>query len=103
MRRCVGCGQRTDLHGACTVHRVVIGGGTFERRRYDALAASRCVGCGAMSGGYHHVGCVREVCAVCGKLLGACRCSRLAAQASAARYADGRVVEPAWELGFGRE
>ena len=70
MSRCPACLQQTDLPVGCTAHRVILGCNTVERRRYDALATSRCIGCHTIAGGYHHFGCPKEECPVSKALAG---------------------------------
>jgi rRNA maturation endonuclease Nob1 len=93
---CTACYQNTALHTGCSVHRVVLLGTTFERRRYNALAALRCEGCNTIQGGYHHSGCAAEECPRCGRVMRRCRCQAL-------RQLPGPpLAEPARELEFGR-
>jgi hypothetical protein len=73
-KRCPACFQDVGLHCGCSVARVVIAGVTYERIRFNAAGGGRCEGCGSVANSYHHHGCAREVCPVCGQR--ACGCRR---------------------------
>jgi len=95
--RCRACHQRTDLHAACTVHRTVRYGATFERRRYSPAATQRCGGCNTLPAGYHHVGCELEDCPLCGLSPAVCHCERPAPRAGSP------LLDPPHELVYGKE
>lgn len=97
MSRCRACYQAVELHTACSVGRVVLGGRTWERRRYGILGPHRCGGCQTILGGYHHVGCPKEVCPACGGLLVGCKCVKLGMQPRPVTEEEPR------ELEFGHE
>lgn len=97
MSRCRACHQTVELHTACSVGRVVLGGHTWERCRHGIYGALRCESCSTILGGYHHWGCPQEVCPACGGLLVRCRCEKLGMQARPATEEQPR------ELEFGHE
>jgi hypothetical protein len=80
MAGCEVCGQEMLLRRSCTLDRVILVDGSYERVRFGAETGRRrmrdktCGDCGAPSGGFHHPGCDVEVCPRCGHQAIMCGC-----------------------------
>jgi hypothetical protein len=77
MVMCLDCEQEMTTARGCTVGRVRIGPRTVARARFRDCCGQRggrCHDCGAMPGGFHHLGCDCERCPLCRGQLITCGC-----------------------------
>lgn len=84
MAKCSLCGREKELSESCIEHYIRIGGEYFKALKYKARnktlyeiqknISRRCPHCGVKEGGYHHVGCIIEICPKCGKPWLSCSC-----------------------------
>jgi hypothetical protein len=78
MAVCPFCHREMLLGGSCTLDRVILAGGSYERVRVSAAHLNRtsgvCGDCGAPAGGFHHPGCDQERCPRCRTQAISCKC-----------------------------
>lgn len=81
MALCESCGQEMLDHVPCSLERIVLVTGSYERFRYRARPVRNengdrrtCGDCGVPSGSYHHPGCDMENCPRCRHQLISCGC-----------------------------
>ncbi len=75
---CSFCREKLPTMEGCTCKSVLYMGENVSRiqfgeEEYD-WGTNRCGSCGVHRGGYHHEGCSREICPLCGELLHICDC-----------------------------
>lgn len=72
--KCDYCGRVMKTADGCDPLPIETRSGIFERIPWGAAEERPCGDCGAKPGGYHHPGCLREVCPRCNGQLAACGC-----------------------------
>ena len=84
MAKCKLCGKEKGSSASCVEHHIRIAGEYFKAVPYKARnktlyeiqnnIVKRCPSCGVKEGGYHHIGCILEVCPKCKKFWLSCSC-----------------------------
>ncbi|MCB9481990.1 MAG: hypothetical protein H6680_09265 [Desulfobacteraceae bacterium] len=84
MAKCSLCGREKSLSQSCLKHFIRIDGVFYEALPYKPRnktlyeihnnVKKRCPHCGVIEGGYHHVGCIFEVCPKCLRFWLSCNC-----------------------------
>ena len=84
MAKCKLCGREKNISESCNKHFIRIDSVYYQAVKYYAKnktlyeihnnIAKRCPGCGVKEGGYHHVGCIFEICPKCAKFWLSCSC-----------------------------
>ncbi len=74
MAKCDSCGREMLSSATCSVERLMLIDGSYERRRFQSARLPSCGDCGTPNGGMHHPGCDMETCPRCGGQLIACGC-----------------------------
>lgn len=84
MAKCSLCNREKGLSDSCIKHFIRIEGVFYDAQPYKAKNKTlyeihnkikkRCPYCGVIEGGYHHVGCIFEICPKCFKFWLSCNC-----------------------------
>ena len=86
MAICDFCGKEMEGASSCIVSHIRIGGADYTplpyKRKKETVFTKgeplqRCPECNILPGGFHHVGCVLELCPKCGEKWVYCRCAGL--------------------------
>jgi|HubBroStandDraft_1064217.scaffolds.fasta_scaffold105811_2 hypothetical protein len=85
MATCDICAQEMTTAASCSRAELSVGGRRRPRIAFGdeklwgarrKVRGERCNDCGVSGGGFHHPGCAREECMVCGGQLFACDCEK---------------------------
>lgn len=74
MAVCDSCGREMLGSVSCTLERLILVDGSYQRRRFTSRSASSCGDCGSPRRGLHHPGCDMEPCPRCRGQLISCGC-----------------------------
>lgn len=84
MAKCKLCGKEKFSSSTCIEFKIRVKGEFYDPIPYKARNKSlyerhnkilkNCPSCGVKEGGFHHVGCILEICPVCNGFWGSCRC-----------------------------
>lgn len=74
MAVCTACDREMLGYVPCSLERLLLVDGSYERRRVGGRGVSNCGDCGAPRGGLHHPGCDMERCPRCRGQLIMCGC-----------------------------
>lgn len=83
MAICAFCGKETEGASSCVISSIRIDGTDYTplpfKKKIETVftkgEAVRCSECNILPGGFHHVGCVLEICPKCGGKWIYCACS----------------------------